>query len=377
MRRHNSDASSPHTRSGSKESLPSLPGEESLKHLLQKSRTKCYRHPHCFIVPRCRQESLITVPAVAKDIRTGDSTISEEVALKFAKQACQSARKLYATLAYVKKGPDICGLLQEGITDEDLPLVPIAKGDRENALHRRDGTSISTFENWADKHLEKFDRVQWWMTAPVFKEGAHYELDDKEMLPFIPFTDNDNVPETKRGGYSEVYPVRVHPSHHEFWENKSKSAVCLTLSSYPGIAADSTQKDEPLVAVKQLYSSDEKEFEKEQSILRSLGSKNHPHLIKLLAKYKRDNRYHLMFPYADANLRKYSEDRPLPNFDEETVLWSLEQMAGIANALTHIHNFKVTHPLTVSGTGQYGPSQVRMPKGAPGVELRVKAKEEI
>jgi serine/threonine protein kinase len=115
------------------------------------------------------------------------------------------------------------------------------------------------------------------------------------------------------------------------------------------------------VAVKQLYSSDEKEFLKEQSILQSLGSKNHPHLIKLLATYKKEKKYHLMFPYADANLRTYWEDRPWPEFDEETVLWSLEQMTGIANALMVIHNFKVTHPLTVSGTGIGEQGQVRMP----------------
>jgi len=59
-----------------------------------------------------------------------------------------------------------------------------------------------------------------------------------------------------------------------------------------------------------------------------------------------------MFPYANANLRTYWEERPSPNFDKETVLWSLKQMTGIANALNRIHNFKVTIPLNVPGAGE-------------------------
>jgi serine/threonine protein kinase len=357
--------------------LAELPGQESLKYLLKKSRMEVPRHPHCFIVPRCRQEELINVVTVAKDIRAQDLTITEDVALDIAKQTCQQARQLYATLAYIKKGADIRGLLDEGICDDDMPLVRKPHGDRQYALHRRDGNSfkaIDALETWDDNHLERFDRVQWWMTAPVFKLGGHYELDDKAMLPFIPFSPTDPVPEIKQGGYSEVYPVRVHPSHHKFWEKKSPSVVSASPSSYFTVVADSRQGDERLVAVKQLFSSDKTEFLKEQTILEKLGYKNHPHLIKLLATYTREKKYHLMFPYADANLRKYWEDRPLPQFDEETVLWSLEQMVGIANALMLIHTFKVTHPLTVSGTGQYGQGQVRMPKD---VELRVKADEEL
>lgn len=113
-----------------------------------------------------------------------------------------------------------------------------------------------------------------------------------------------------------------------------------------------SQNDEPWVAIKRLFSPDVTEFLKEQSILKALSCKRHPHLIQLLATYRYKQKYHLMFPYANANLRKYWEDRSSPSFDEATVLWSLEQMTGIANALSQIHNFKVTYPLSVDGPGQ-------------------------
>jgi serine/threonine protein kinase len=98
-----------------------------------------------------------------------------------------------------------------------------------------------------------------------------------------------------------------------------------------------------------LFFSDENEFQKAVTILKALGSKRHPHLIKLLSTYKREEKYYLMFPYANANLRTYWEERPLPNFDEATVLWSIRQMAGVANALNHIHNFKVKILLNALG----------------------------
>ncbi len=126
-----------------------------------------------------------------------------------------------------------------------------------------------------------------------------------------------------------------------------------------------------MIAVKKLYSSEKKEFEKEVTILKALGSKKnkHPHLIKLLATYRQERKYHLLFPYADANLRTYWDNRPSPIFDEATVLWSLKQMAGIASALELIHNFSVTVPLSVDG-----PGNIRMPDDA---RLSVEKSEEL
>jgi serine/threonine protein kinase len=135
-------------------------------------------------------------------------------------------------------------------------------------------------------------------------------------------------------------------------------------------------ENEPLVAVKQLFSSDEKEFRKESTILTALGPKNHAHLIKLLATYEMGKRYHLMFPYANANLRKYWEDHSFPAFDKDTVLWSLKQMCGIASGLQLIHDFRVTVPLSVPGAGGAGSFDVRLGKGKDLVQLTVKKGEQ-
>ncbi len=130
------------------------------------------------------------------------------------------------------------------------------------------------------------------------------------------------------------------------------------------------------MAVKQLFSSDETEFSKESTILKALGPKNHAHLIKLLATYEMGKRYHLMFPYANANLRKYWEDHPFPVFDKDTALWSLKQMCGIASGLQLIHAFKVTVPLSVPGAGGAGSLDVRLGKGKGLGRLKVEKGEQ-
>jgi hypothetical protein len=171
-------------------------------------------------VPKCSQESLITESNVKDIIRAGHPLIEEEEAGKYARKTCQCARRLFAILAFMKKGSGICQLLDEGISDQDLPLH---RTDAQGpfALQRGTGTHIETLRKWCDKDLEKFDRIQWWMVAPVFECGEHHKLEDNVVLPFISFEHNEKP---KVGGYSEVYPRRLHPAHHNFW-NPSGSEV--------------------------------------------------------------------------------------------------------------------------------------------------------
>jgi serine/threonine protein kinase len=99
------------------------------------------------------------------------------------------------------------------------------------------------------------------------------------------------------------------------------------------------------LAIKELHSSDPSEFQKESDMLCALATGNHKHLIKLLATYKFRGRYHLLFPYADNNLRGYWDHIGVPYWNRETCLWFLNQASGIASALNAIHNFEARVPL--------------------------------
>lgn len=110
---------------------------------------------------------------------------------------------------------------------------------------------------------------------------------------------------------------------------------------------NSKQDEQPLIADKKLLTPNRREFLKEKTILAALGGQNHPHLITLLASYQKKKCYHLIFPCADSNLRVFWRNNAMPNFDRETVLWSIKQMLGTADGLYQIHAFKVQYDLDV------------------------------
>lgn len=184
---------------------------------------ECPQRPHYYFVPISALESLITVSNIEGDIRASGYGIEPAEINDVAETACRIAKTIFAILAYMKKGPEICSLLRDDVSDRDLPLRRRRNDKGDFLLERKSGVPIETFERWDDKDREDFDRTQWWMLAPVFRDKEHYELDDNVILPFIPFKTNADTAQ-KEGGYSKVYAVRLHPAHHRFWES-SESEV--------------------------------------------------------------------------------------------------------------------------------------------------------
>jgi hypothetical protein len=187
---------------------------------LRHARVPYHRHAHDYLVPICKQRSLITVENIKKDILEGDENIKPAEIEDVVAKVYDIAPKVFVTLAYMKRGHEICGLLRDGISDKDLPLS-IKKNELGYfTLERISQVPIKTFERWDDDEKEDFDRIQWWMMAPVFRSKEHHELDESAILPFIPFEGNEETEEKKEGGYSEVYARLIHPSHHNFWDSQ-------------------------------------------------------------------------------------------------------------------------------------------------------------
>jgi serine/threonine protein kinase len=80
-------------------------------------------------------------------------------------------------------------------------------------------------------------------------------------------------------------------------------------------------------------------------MLCQIAVRDHPHLIKLLFTYKFKNHYHLVFPFANTNLRGYWNDTGLPYWNKDTYCWFLHQIRGIASGLNAIHNYNTNLPL--------------------------------
>lgn len=196
----------------------------SLSAQLRRVRIECPGRPHSFFIPISDLIRLITIPNIEKDIRDKLQHIEPAEIKYIAEKACLVAPKLFAILAFLKKGSEIYTLLRDEVSDKDLPLRRIKDKNGDFTLRRDSGKSIDTCGHWIDYDIEEFDRIQWWMMAPVFEDKHHYELEESTVLPFIPFKSSEDTELKKEGGYSEVYAAKIHPAHHNFWEC-SKSEV--------------------------------------------------------------------------------------------------------------------------------------------------------
>ncbi|KAI9642072.1 hypothetical protein NHQ30_009943 [Ciborinia camelliae] len=323
-----------------------------LKDRLRNARSECQGAPHTYMIPICEQEVLINTETILRDIQYQYS--DQSVALTAAENAIKKANHLYAVLAYLKRGPEIFHFLTEGLSDDDLPFRrhPGSYRSKNHTLVTKHGKHIKAFETWEEKKLENFYRYQWWMIAPIFHYNEHYEFEKEVVLPFLRL---DLEVGSQAGSYGEVYPVHLHHSHNRLWPDSSDHLM------------HDAKGKKRLFAVKRLFYMDKEGFDKEVEMLKILGSKKvpHPHLIRLLGTFEKDSHYHLIFPYASANLRKYWELHD-PKFDETTVLWVLKQMAGIANGLNHLHNFQATvGSLNGEESGEYLGLPLSVERGEP------------
>ncbi|KAI9928446.1 hypothetical protein MW887_002491 [Aspergillus wentii] len=276
-----------------------------------------------FYVPRQVQDQLVTEQNVAiilyihiKDYQTLKET---------AKLTCQRGSVIFAILLLMKKESETHLFFKEGVFNNSLPLQR-QTGDQDFQLKKGDHTPVMTIRNWDSEDREKFDHIQWWFMAPLFEDLQHYELSVNVSLPTVPVLSEGESLSVQDGGYCEVYPVRIHPMHHN-WN-----------------AIVDPESKGPLVAIKKFSYGEEaqQEAQQEREILRQLTLKGHPHIIKLLSTFQQAGIWHLMFPFAESNLREYWDNHKIPVFNRQTIFWSLIQIAGMASALNEVHGLRAT-----------------------------------
>ncbi|KAF7173146.1 hypothetical protein CNMCM5623_005369 [Aspergillus felis] len=272
-------------------------------------------------VPLSSLRELITESKV-EDILREEGLVQDLHAEAQARRIVQTSMKLFAILVSRKRGADILKFLDEGISDTDLPFVmkPARTGSERMTLQTNGGRDIRTPTEWTDSEVKNLAKKQWRMLAPVFEQDKHYDF---PLAQILPFTNSGQI--KIESGFSEVFRAFIHPAHHNFWD-------------FPGC-----RDRQAVVAVKKLFSSDLSRFQLERdmhiTIRRTSGP--HPHLISLLFTYKEGGKFHLVFPWADVNLRNYWKRTPLEQIDYHKVLWSLKQMTGLASALSLIHGFQL------------------------------------
>ena len=128
-------------------------------------------------------------------------------------------RKVFATLLLTDQADKISLFLNENVNDTDLALQKVAA---DNAFELRRSTApdapLGCFQGWTLSDLEAFEKRQWLFLSPVFdkKQGLKpLDLEDKRILPFTESTEHQ-LDDHFRGGNSEVFRVKLHPSHYNF-----------------------------------------------------------------------------------------------------------------------------------------------------------------
>jgi serine/threonine protein kinase len=275
----------------------------------------------------------------------------------------KSYRKIFAILLLIERPAKIRSFVEKGVCDADLPLIKVPRTNRlpgSFKLRRKTAVDLplGCFKKWKDSTVARFEQWQWAVLAPFFARGTrkhapHYSLQPQVILPF---TSWEKV--ARRGGFGQVYKVEIHPDHHAFNNAEASLPPCYS-SRHMLTECQNPQNSNEVFAVKELFSEKEADFVREVEILKRLSSDSHTHayLISLLATYRQNGKYHLIFPWAEADLLGYWKDlNPEPSHDRETGMWLAKQCQGLADGLSTIHRYQ-----TYSGNSLLHPNS--FPKG--------------
>jgi serine/threonine protein kinase len=325
-------------------------GTGSLRQQLLAAQFESPNRSNIYFVPVNKIQSLVNEQTVARELRKASSHMRNDPSLcnQHTEAICSHSKRIFAVL--IRSGTvseDTLSIVGEQVTDGDLPFCRGYSADSESYVlcgntheHCRSAEHLScgikAVSKLAQEEIAELDRLQWWVQAPEFLREAdeipHLELSDNIVMPFTRDFRKENL---RTGGYSEVWSVRIHPAHQNLLQSNND------LVRYPiqKTFADVKKAQGPLVAVKRLMSGKDTDFKMETDFLADLTKRKHPHLVRLLATYRLQGKYHLMFPYARANLRQHWYLISLPYWNRPTAIWFLCQINGLVSALNAIHNF--------------------------------------
>ena len=242
------------------------------------------------------------------------------------------ARKVFAILVHICMLEDIQKFIGEGLEDADLPLAMSKSGDMIGQLHTgvREPKKFRTFSGWRQHVRMQFWQFQWVLLAPIFSfPGQHHKFDDNIVLPYVDLGD------AGLGAYSKVYRVKIHPAHAKLIQEK----VSLIHCKESDFVLNSAVLKGTTFALKQLTPRPKRgyqAFQRELSMLKSVQSLHHPHIVQLLATYERKGHYSFLFPLAEENLRQFWRHSTFT--DPAHQYGYFQQMAGLASAISSIHN---------------------------------------
>lgn len=187
-------------------------------------------------LPFNRMDKIFTYEAILEELQTHfrDETqvdlsclahqVYDEVELP--DSSLTTRRKIFGTLVRINKAAWITHFIDQGLYDSDLPFYFPNSNEQHGPVTRRtkEGHKIPiNFPRCKHFERESFESWQWEFQAPFFevtptngqtRRPLHYSLSDNTILPFTEDYEGKRNGDMISGGYSDVWRVRIHPSHH-------------------------------------------------------------------------------------------------------------------------------------------------------------------
>ncbi|RSL65884.1 hypothetical protein CEP54_004021 [Fusarium duplospermum] len=238
------------------------------------------------------------------------------------------ARIIFAILVLIKETDKLGRFFEAGFCDEDLPFIfdadgiLLSQGRPDNQSSKRK----TCFMKEDTSLMRSFHREQWQINVPFIyrpkkNRVLEYQLHSETIMPWT-----SREPVKQNGGFAKVYKVQIHPDHHAFFQDGHdtfalKVLCCTNQETY------------------------HEEFQRELYALRKTPPG--PHVIELLATFKRGEEFSFLFPWADGgNLTELMNKEPSellgsrPDASRILTRWLAKQCAGIAKGLRGMHNAK-------------------------------------
>jgi hypothetical protein len=213
---------------------------EDISEGLQYAQIEAPQGSNSYFIPIDVLDRLLTRRNIRQELRKICPDMEEQRREVYINAICSTSKKLFAILLCTSSAGNvrfICDFIDEGVNDADLPLTRVypnggtlsSHNRRMYTLARADHRScmlldhsscgINLFSKWHRMEIQNLCRDQWLALAPVFESvpgniPPHLSLDDAVVLPYIQDWELD-VTRIKPGGYSEVWPVRIHPAHQK------------------------------------------------------------------------------------------------------------------------------------------------------------------
>ncbi|KAH7081172.1 hypothetical protein BKA63DRAFT_549917 [Paraphoma chrysanthemicola] len=324
--------------------------------LLRSKRVVSAESRHAAFIPINELELAMSPPNVFQELQhAGMKNDLQGITASICRRGKESRQRIFAILCMLQLPGEIVKFMEMKLFDLDLPFAV-----QSNRVYRYTSAGsanilepLAFFQSdpWKPVLFDAFETYQRQVSAPVFRfswapreKVRHYQLNEQLVLPFMRVEDASHGGELgatlrRLGGTSIVRKVNIHPAHY----NAHPSARTQQVSSMGTVALDSSEEESGTdFAVKEL-NIDRRKDDQEALALKRFNDMHHPHLIRLLVTYRYDTRFHMIFPWADGNLRNLWEtSNSLPNVHRETrslglVRWIATQTHGLAHALSLIH----------------------------------------